>query len=278
MKRKVTQLWSFGVLICAAACVTGTLISVSEGTAAEATPEHATEKAGAVSTDAKAGEAKSTGTKTGDAARAPAGLVPSVPGVAAVTTPASKGCLADNLAIDDIQKRREELDQKSREIASREAELKAREVAVEEELKKLDTVRDQIKQSQGIAKKQEEERVSKLVETFETMSPKSAMQLISNIDEDLAVVAIGRISTAKLAKIMNLMEASKASHLTELLAGVAHAKKPAATPQRDNDTLAAKTNTKGGDKNDGNQQSTHTPVQSGGQREPASKISSEKGK
>ncbi len=198
-----------------------------------------------------------------DAKRAPAqdgeGFAPSETEVQAERPKrsTSKGCLADNLAIEDIQRTRDELDAKTKELAAKEAELKSRETILEEELKKIDEAQKQVKQTEELLSKKNEEKINKIVETVENMPPKGASQLMANLDESLAVVAMSRVSTLKLAKIMNLMDPVKASKLTELLAGVVRAKK---------------SQTKGGEKYDGlNQNNATHAANPSSQREPSSK-------
>jgi flagellar motility protein MotE (MotC chaperone) len=150
----------------------------------------------------------------------------------------SEACLVDPVVLADIRKAREELEAKAKRLADKEAELKARERAMEEELKKIQEVRDDVTKMEALHKEEAEEKVNKLVETFETMNPKSVAQVLVSVDERLAVAAASKISTAKLAKVMNLMEPSRSSRLSELLAGIVHAR---------TSTIAS---AKGGEKND----------------------------
>jgi flagellar motility protein MotE (MotC chaperone) len=165
-----------------------------------------------------------------------AGSSQSEPLVKSIT---SSGCLLDEHAIEDFKKARLILEEKERSLQLREAELKSAQSAFEEELNKLSLVRKEIEKIQSLHKKDQEENISKLVEAFETMSPKASAQLLSRVDEVLAVEAMSKISTQKLAKIMNIMESEPLSKLTERLAGV---------------TQSKKTILKGGEKNDGRSQ------------------------
>jgi hypothetical protein len=99
------------------------------------------------------------------------------PPIAAIQMRGGEGCLVD--AVEDMKRTKLELDSKGKELASRETELKAKEKALEEELKKLENLRDEIAMLESLSKKNQEEKVSKLVETFETMSPKAAAQVRS---------------------------------------------------------------------------------------------------
>ncbi len=139
--------------------------------------------------------------------------------------PEVQKCLVDPMTIEDIQKRKEELEKREKELSAKEKELKAAQVAFDGEFKKIKQVRDEIEKYQGLNKKENEEKIAKLVETFETMGPKPAAKLLESIDESLAVSAMTRMSTLKLAKILSAMESESSSRLTELMAGVIKIKK-----------------------------------------------------
>lgn len=159
----------------------------------------------------------------------------------------SASCLVDPSAVADLQKERDAIQEKEKTLAAKEAELKAREQALSDEMKKLDETRAQIAASETQKKLELGEKVAKIVETLQTMSPKAASQLLATLDENLAVAAMNQMDTAKLAKMLNLMEPAKSSRLTELLAGVARSKdRVVATISDVNSTR------KGGEKNDSN--------------------------
>lgn len=157
-------------------------------------------------------------------------------------------CLTDETAIEDMKKVREELVAKQKELEKRETELAAKEQALQDQLKQIESVRDEIKQAQSLGSAADETKIAKLVETFEGMSPKAAAAVLAGVDEGLATQALMRLSSPKTGKILAAMDSAKAAKITELLAGVARAKKT--TPTRD---VAEATNLKkGGTNNDGN--------------------------
>jgi flagellar motility protein MotE (MotC chaperone) len=177
--------------------------------------------------------------------------------------------LPEPAQVDDIRKQRELIEAKQKELATREAELAARERALDEEIKKLKDARDELVALDGARKSQNEEKVAKVVETIETMSPKASSAMIATLDEGLAVAAMSRIATPKLAKIMNLMEPAKSSRLTELLAGVTASPKSAnrsaskgrtaasidaGTATTNAEAPSAPATTKGGNKSNANQE------------------------
>ncbi len=169
-----------------------------------------------------------------------------------------KQCLADETAIEDVRKRRDELELKSKELSARESELIAREKALEEELKKISLVRDDIARIEGASRAQNESKISRIVETVEAMNPKAAAKMLSALDETLAVGAIERLSTPKLGKIMNLLEPETSSRLNEVMAGVVRARgiqKRSSSSSLEGrpvslNTAATATTGKGGEKNE----------------------------
>lgn len=174
------------------------------------------------------------------------------------------GCLTDEASIADVQELKKELAKREADLKRREDEVAAKEAAVAEELKKLDVVRDEIKSAQALGDAKSEEKVGKLVETFESMSPKAAAAIVASVDERLAVEAMARLSSAKLGKILAAMEPAKSVPLAEKLAGVVRAKRNTAS------IGAAETTNrvKGGEEN-GNLKQSSTDAVVSRQPEPA---------
>jgi flagellar motility protein MotE (MotC chaperone) len=132
----------------------------------------------------------------------------------------TSSCLGDPQSLEELRLKQLELEQLRTQLKSKEQELDARQTALETEIKRLDTLKAEISQIGQKQKNQHEEKVSKLIETFETMSPKAVAQLLAGLEESLAVLAMERMDTTKLAKVMNLLEVQKSTRLSELLAGV----------------------------------------------------------
>ncbi len=190
------------------------------------------------------------------------------PHVAPVAEKKVGGCLTDEVSIKDFQEMKRELSKKDQELKHREDELFAKERAVEDELKKIDALREDIKQSQALGDSKNEEKITKLVETFESMSPKSASAIVATIDERLAVEAMSRLSSAKLGKILAAMEPNKSSNLAEKLAGVVRAKRSEPRNTASNGAAETSKSVKGGEEN-GNRKQSSTDAVSSRQPEPA---------
>lgn len=123
-------------------------------------------------------------------------------------------------AIDDLRQLKERLDSREKELKDKESELRALEQSVHEQMKKLDEAGADLSKKEELKIQENEQKVAKIIDTVENMSPKPAAALISSLNEELAVMAMQRLATQKLAKIMNVMEPKRSSRLTELLAGV----------------------------------------------------------
>ena len=127
-------------------------------------------------------------------------------------------CLPEKAVVQDLEKRERDLAAKDKELKNRELDLKNRETAINEELRKLDQLRKDIQGLKAQRRQKNEEQVTKLIETIEKMSPKSAAPLLAKVDEDLAVATMQGLSTEKLSKIMSNMDLQRSIRLSELLA------------------------------------------------------------
>ena len=120
----------------------------------------------------------------------------------------------------ELTKRKQSLDAKSRELEEKEKDLKALEAAVNEQMKKLDELRDQLSKQTEAQKKEQAEKISRIVETIEGMSPKTSAQMLAGIEDRLAVEVLGKLSTVRLPKILQAMDSKKAAVLMEQYAGI----------------------------------------------------------
>lgn len=132
----------------------------------------------------------------------------------------SASCPGDQAILADVERKRKAISEKESELNARESELAARERAIQEQLKRVEEIRNEIISRKESLQKESDQRVAKLVETFETMSPKTAAATLSKVSDELAVATMNRIDTPKLAKIMANMDPDRSSKLSELLAAV----------------------------------------------------------
>lgn len=134
------------------------------------------------------------------------------------TSPASSTCLVSEELIQDMELREQKISEKEQALLEKEKELEAQKLAISDEMKKLEEQRAELQGVRGKEMAAREEQLGKLIDAFETMSPKAAAQVISKVDEELATIALSRVTTQKAAKILAAMDVSKSSRLSEMIA------------------------------------------------------------
>lgn len=118
----------------------------------------------------------------------------------------------------DLAARREELDKREKDMATREALLKAGERELDQKLRELTAIRNEI---QGLLKKQSEEektRVDSLVKIYEGMKAKDAARIFNTLDIDVLIQVMTKMSERKSAPILAEMNADRARAVTILMA------------------------------------------------------------
>ena len=126
-------------------------------------------------------------------------------------------CYTEKTLKGDIRERLDALKKKEEDFQKREEALVVQEKSVKEQIARLEELRKEIEKLEGNQSSKSEEKVSKLIETFEKMSPKGAAKILDTVNDELALTALSRISTDRLAKILNLMESKRSAKLSEML-------------------------------------------------------------
>ncbi|HVJ41280.1 MAG TPA: hypothetical protein VM639_07280 [Dongiaceae bacterium] len=120
--------------------------------------------------------------------------------------------------LQQLAKRRAELDQRARQLDEREALVKAAEQRMEQkmaELKALQaTVQDLLKQRNAA----DEQQLQSLVKIYENMKPKAAAQIFEEMDMDVLLDVVARMNERKVAPILALVSPTRAKELTYELA------------------------------------------------------------
>lgn len=131
---------------------------------------------------------------------------------------AASECLASEEVIKDLEEREKTIKQKEDALKEKESELAAQKVAIKEEMVKLESRQGELQTAKARELAANEEKVNKLMETLETMSPKSAAAVLNGVDEDLAVTALSRLTSTKAGKILSNLKNDKSARLSELMA------------------------------------------------------------
>ncbi|MBL8708996.1 MAG: hypothetical protein JNL25_07380 [Rhodospirillaceae bacterium] len=116
--------------------------------------------------------------------------------------------------LQQLAKRREELDLRARQLDEREAMVAAAEQRMEQkmvELRALQTVVEDLLKAQSEA---EEEQLQSLVKIYQNMKPKDAAQVFEELDLDVLLQVVARMNERKLAPILGLVSPTRAKEVT----------------------------------------------------------------
>jgi flagellar motility protein MotE (MotC chaperone) len=117
-----------------------------------------------------------------------------------------------------LAERREDLDQRGRELDMREGLLKAAEARIDKKIGELKTLQTSIDALIKKHNEQEEAKMASLVRIYEVMKPKEAARIFEQLDMPILLDVIERMNERKVAPILAEMNAAKAKSVTAELA------------------------------------------------------------
>ncbi len=118
---------------------------------------------------------------------------------------------------DDLSKRRKKIENKEKELITREALLKAVEREINQKNQELSQLRTEIEQLLETQSKEEENQILSLVKIYEGMKPKDAARIFDTLDLDVLVAVMSRMSERKLSPILAKMNPERARTVTIML-------------------------------------------------------------
>jgi flagellar motility protein MotE (MotC chaperone) len=121
---------------------------------------------------------------------------------------------AEKDLLNSLQTRKEELDRKESLIKENEKRLEQEKKEIEVKLEDVKKIRDEIAKKMDEKVKVEEDRMSKMVSSFENMKPASAASIFENMDVNLVVKIMDRMKSKNVAMIMDKMSQDKATNIT----------------------------------------------------------------
>lgn len=110
--------------------------------------------------------------------------------------------------------RRLQLDAQAKKLDTRESLLNAAEKRLDERINRLKEIETSIAALIERFDKQEEERLTKLVQVYESMKPKSAAAIFDQLDMEILLAVARRMDEAKMAEILSKMSPEAAKRLT----------------------------------------------------------------
>jgi len=106
------------------------------------------------------------------------------------------------------------------ELAAKESALKAMEKSVDDKLAELKRVEASLKKLLDEADSLKDARIKRQVDTYMAMKPKQAAEVLSNMDQELAVKILTGMKPKVAGEIMTYVKTDKAAKLTEAMTRV----------------------------------------------------------
>ncbi len=120
--------------------------------------------------------------------------------------------------LQQLAKRREELDLRARQLDEREALIAAAEQRMEQKMAELKALQAMVEDLLKARSEQEEAELASLVKMYENMKPKAAARVFEEMDMDVLLDVVERMNERKAAPILALVTPTKAKEITFELA------------------------------------------------------------
>lgn len=118
-----------------------------------------------------------------------------------------------------LNERKRELDSREEELSRMEAELQTQREELDKKLGDLERTRRGIASVLEERVQADEKKVENLVQMYSNMKPQQAAKAFEEMDEDLAIEILGRMKKKNAAEILNLVKSEKVKVLSEKYAG-----------------------------------------------------------
>lgn len=120
--------------------------------------------------------------------------------------------------LQELSKRRDALDARSRELDLREQVLGAAEKRIDERIAELKRIEGKINEALKKTDEQTEQNLRSLVKVYENMKPKDAARIFTQLEPDVLLGVVERMKEAKLAPVLAELDPKVAQQITVDLA------------------------------------------------------------
>lgn len=117
-----------------------------------------------------------------------------------------------------LQERREQLDQRARDLDLREAMLVAAESRFDQKIDELQKLKQEIQGLLTTVNAEQQAQLDSLVKIYETMKPADAAKIFNSLENKVLLNVISRMKEAKAAPVLAAMDSARAQEVTILLA------------------------------------------------------------
>lgn len=125
---------------------------------------------------------------------------------------------AEMTLLEDLRRRREELDERERQAALREQLLASTEQRIDSKIADLRKIEEHVEKLVAQHEQQQDARIANIVKVYETMKPKDAAPVFQRLALDIQTEVATRMKEAKMAALMAEMTPESAEILTTHLA------------------------------------------------------------
>src|SRR5262245_16524508 len=125
---------------------------------------------------------------------------------------------SERAILERLQTRRQELEQRAREIEIRESLLKAAEKRIESKVEEMKALETKAAGASGQRAEQEAARFKGIITMYESMKPKDAAKVFDRLEMSVLIEIASQIAPRKMSDIMGLMQPEAAERLTVELA------------------------------------------------------------
>ncbi len=120
--------------------------------------------------------------------------------------------------LQNLAKRRQEIEEKEKELELKMATLNAAEIQIDVKVAKLQELEKSIKTLVDAYDNKEKTQLDSLVTIYSNMKPKDAARIFNDLDMDILVKLFTQMKETKAATILSAMDSAKANALTLELA------------------------------------------------------------
>ena len=138
---------------------------------------------------------------------------------------------SERAILERLQARRQELEQRAREIEIRESLLKSAEKRIEGRVEEAKATEAKISTATGQKAEQDAARFKSIITMYEGMKPKDAAKVFDRLEMSVLYDIASQIAPRKMSDIMGLMQPEAAERLTVELARRAGTDKSASTAE-----------------------------------------------
>ena len=138
---------------------------------------------------------------------------------------------SERAILERLQARRQELEQRAREIEIRESLLKSAEKRIEGRVEEAKATEAKISTATGQKAEQDAARFKSIITMYEGMKPKDAAKVFDRLEMSVLYDIASQIAPRKMSDILGLMQPEAAERLTVELARRAGADKSASTAE-----------------------------------------------